>query len=204
MSPEAVIREWIGLTYGGFTADQRDKLTELLLGSRETYEMYTAPLGLCWMVNPAGHYGPSPYGYEFQSWGTYNRADRDAVGIDRTAAGTGYASQYPPELAALYADPQSCPDNLLLFFHRLPYGFVMRDGRTLIQRIYDDHFEGYDRAVAMAETLRALPLPEPDRAVALERMERQLRDAREWRDVINTFFRRFSGAQDARGRKIYK
>ena len=204
VSPEAVIREWIGLTYGGFTADQRDKLTELLLGSRETYEMYTAPLGLCWMVNPAGHYGPSPYGYEFQSWGTYNRADRDAVGIDRTAAGTGYASQYPPELAALYADPQSCPDNLLLFFHRLPYGFVMRDGRTLIQRIYDDHFEGYDRAVAMAETLRALPLPEPDRAVALERMERQLRDAREWRDVINTFFHRFSGAQDARGRKIYK
>ncbi|MBQ7519415.1 MAG: alpha-glucuronidase, partial [Clostridia bacterium] len=148
MAPEAVIREWIGLTYGDFTADQRDELTDLLLGSRETYEMYTAPLGLCWMVNPAGHYGPSPYGYEFQSWGTYNRADRNAVGIDRTAAGTGYVNQYPPEIAAMYADSQSCPDNLLLFFHRLPYDFVMRDGRTLIQRIYDDHFAGYDRAAA--------------------------------------------------------
>ena len=204
MAPEAVIREWIGLTYGDFTADQRDKLTDLLLGSRETYEMYTAPLGLCWMVNPAGHYGPSPYGYEFQSWGTYNRADRDAVGIDRTAAGTGYADQYPPEIAARYADPHSCPDNLLLFFHRLPYDFVMQDGRTLIQRIYDDHFEGYDRTAAMAETLRALPLPEPDRAVVLDRMERQLRNAREWRDVINTFFHRFSGAEDDKGRKIYK
>jgi len=203
MAPEAVIREWIGLTYGDFTADQRDKLTDLLLGSRETYEMYTAPLGLCWMVNPAGHYGPSPYGYEFQSWGTYNRADRNAVGIDRTAAGTGYVNQYPPEIAAMYADPHTCPDNLLLFFHRLPYGFVMRDGRTLIQRIYDDHFAGYDRAAAMADTLRTLPLPEPDRTVILERMERQLRNAREWRDVVNTFFHRFSGAEDEKGRKIY-
>ena len=203
MAPEAVIREWIGLTYGDFTADQRDELTDLLLGSRETYEMYTAPLGLCWMVNPAGHYGPSPYGYEFQSWGTYNRADRNAVGIDRTAAGTGYVNQYPPEIAARYADPHACPDNLLLFFHRLPYGFVMRDGRTLIQRIYDDHFAGYDRAAAMADTLRTLPLPEPDCAVILERMERQLRNAREWRDVVNTFFHRFSGAEDEKGRKIY-
>ena len=204
MEPEAVICEWIGLTYGDLTADQRDALAQLLLQSRETYEKYTAPLGLCWMVNPAGHYGPSPYGYEFQSWGTYNRADRDAVGIDRTAAGTGYADQYPPEIAARYADPHSCPDNLLLFFHRLPYDFVMQDGRTLIQRIYDDHFEGYDRTAAMAETLRALPLPEPDRAVVLDRMERQLRNAREWRDVINTFFHRFSGAEDDKGRKIYK
>ena len=204
MDPEAVIREWIGLTYGDLTAEERDRLAKLLLDSRETYEKYTAPLGLCWMVNPAGHYGPSPYGYEFQSWGTYNRADRDAVGIDRTAAGTGYADQYPPEIAARYADPHSCPDNLLLFFHRLAYDFVMQDGRTLIQRIYDDHFEGYDRTAAMAETLRTLPLPEPDRAVVLDRMERQLRNAREWRDVINTFFHRFSGAEDDKGRKIYK
>ena len=204
MDPEAVIREWIGLTYGDLTAEERDRLAKLLLGSRETYEKYTAPLGLCWMVNPAGHYGPSPYGYEFQSWGTYNRADRDAVGIDRTAAGTGYVNQYPPEIAAMYAAPQSCPDNLLLFFHRLPYDFVMRDGRTLIQRIYDDHFEGYDRAAAMADTLDALPLPDQDRPVIRERMARQLHNAREWRDVINTFFRRLSGVEDAKGRKIYR
>ena len=104
----------------------------------------------------------------------------------------------------MYAAPQSCPDNLLLFFHRLPYDFVMRDGRTLIQRIYDDHFEGYDRAAAMADTLDALPLPDQDRPVIRERMARQLHNAREWRDVINTFFRRLSGVEDAKGRKIYR
>ena len=125
------------------------------------------------------------------------------MGIDRTAAGTGYVNQYPPKLAALYGDPAACPDELLLFFHRLPYGFRMKDGRTLIQRIYDDHFEGAERAEAMQRTLQALDLPERDRAEVLSRMEKQVLNAREWRDVTNTFFHRFSGAMDEKGRKIY-
>ena len=180
-----------------------DALTQLLLSSRAVYEKYTATLGLGWMVRPNDHYGPSPMGYEFDAWGTYHRADRDAVGIDRTAAGTGYVLQYPPELQALYGDPDRCPENLLLFFHRLRYDRVMKDGRTLIQRIYDDHFDGCAAAEEMARRLSALDLPEPDRAEAEARMARQLANAREWRDVVNTFFHRLSGVDDARGRKIW-
>ena len=44
----------------------------------------------------------------------------------------------------MYASAENCPEELLLFFHRLPYGYRMKDGRTLLQRIYDDHFEGYE------------------------------------------------------------
>ena len=200
--PEAVIRQWARLTYG-LPREQEDALTAMLLHSRAVYEHYTAPLGLCWMVEPSSHYGPNPYGYEFSAWGTFNRADREAVGIDRTANGTGYVLQYAPELCAKYADPGTCPDELLLFFHRLPYTWRMRDGRTLIQRIYDDHFLGYEETKAMAETLRTLDLPEQDRQEAAARMERQLKNAREWCDIVNTFFRRLSGIEDERGRKIY-
>ena len=39
--------------------------------------------------------------------------------------------------------------------------------------------------------LEKLDLPEPDRTVARERMEKQLKNAREWRDVVNNFFYRF-------------
>ena len=200
--PEQVTREWARLTYS-LPRNEEDALVSLLLSSRETYEKYTAPLGLCWMVSPNVHYGPSPYGYEFQAWGTYNRADRNAVGVDRTEKGTGYVAQYPAEWKKLFASPDTCPDNLILFFHRLPYGFVMRDGRTLIQRIYDDHFEGCAEAESMAQTLRALSLPEPDRTEAETRMQAQLQNAREWRDITNTFFHRFSGVPDGKGRKIY-
>ena len=200
--PENVITEWACLTYG-FTKAFEEILTRCLLRSRLVYEKYTAPLGLCWMVSPGGHYGPSPYGYEFQAWGTYNRADRNAVGIDRTEKGTGFVCQYPPQLRQLYDDPQTCPDRLLLFFHRLPYAFRMRDGRSLIQRIYDDHFEGYVEVLNMKAELEKLPLPEPDRTAVMQRMEQQLSNAREWRDVINTFFLRFSGIPDEKGRTIF-
>ena len=155
------------------------------------------------MVTPHVHYGASPDGYEYQAWGTYHRATRDAVGIDRTKNGTGYAEQYPVELRDRYANLETCPDNLLLWFHRLRYDYVMRDGRTLIQRIYDDHFEGYDWVVAAEEKLAAIPFPEADKALIMERMSRQKKNAKEWCDIVNSFFYRFSGVEDAKGRPLY-
>ena len=201
--PEDSIRLWAKLTYH-LPEEQENTLVELLLGSRRTYEKYTSPLALCWMVNPHVHYGPNPEGYEFSPWGTFHRATRDAVGIDRTAAGTGYAEQYPEPLRSRYSKPGTTPDLLKLFFHRLRYDYVMDDGRTLIQRIYDDHFEGCDEAEAMAAKLASLDLPSPDREEAAERMQKQLRNARDWRDIINTYFHRMSGAEDTKGRKIYE
>ena len=200
--PEQVTRLWARLTYSLETA-QEDTLVKWLMRSRGIYEKYTSNLGLGWMVTPNSHYGPNPWGYEFQAWGTYNRADRDGVGIDRTFSGTDYVGQYPEKMKNEYGDPKTCPDDLLLFFHRLGYGYGMRDGRSLIQRIYDDHFDGYREAEEMAEELLTLPLPPEDMAEVRERMLRQLANAREWRDVTNTFFRRLSGAEDAQGRKIF-
>ena len=199
---DALIRDWIRLTYDFSQIEDEDALACVLQESRKTYEKYTAPLGLCWMVNPNNHYGPSPYGYEFQAWGTYNRADRNAVGIDRTGNGTGYTDQYPAPLAGKYADTGTCPEELLLYFHRLPYDYRMKDGRTLIQRIYDDHFEGCEEAERMQDILEKLPLGE-DTTEVIERIHRQTDNAREWRDVINTFFHRLSGAEDEKNRKIY-
>jgi alpha-glucuronidase len=202
IDPEAAVSRWSRLTYG-FASEAEKELTGLLLSSRRIYEKYTAPLGIGWMVNPHDHYGPNPSGYEYDLWGTYHKADRNAVGIDRTAKGTGYLSQYPEEIRKKYEDPETCPDLYLLFYHRLPYTFRMRDGRTLIQRIYDDHFEGLEETRALAEKLLALPFPEPDAGVIRERMEKQLYNAREWCDIINTFFHRLSGIPDAHGRTIY-
>ena len=198
---EAVTR-WARLTYA-FSPANESSLVSLLLSSRRTYEKYTAPLGIGWMITPHDHYGPNPSGYEYDLWGTYHKANRDAVGIDRTAAGTGYLLQYPDSLQQKYGDPATCPDLYLLFFHRLPYTFRMKDGRTLIQRIYDDHFDGFAETQAMAETIRSLPFPEEDRKVILDRMDRQLYNAKEWCDIINTFFFRLSGFRDEHGRTIY-
>ncbi len=198
-----IVSRWIALTYE-FGKEDRETLRDWMLSSREIYEQYTSPLGLGWMITPHTHYGPNPSGYEFDLWGTYHRASHSAVGIDRTAAGTGYVTQYPEALRRLYEDPATCPSRLLLFFHRLPYSFVMRDGRTLIQRIYDDHFQGAALAGQLEETLRGLPFPEEDRSEILARAKKQRLNAENWRDVINTFFHRLSDIPDERGRRIYE
>jgi alpha-glucuronidase len=82
----------------------------------------------------------------------------------------------------------------------------MRNGKTLLQNIYDTHFEGYDEAAALFaqwKTLETILPPEVYRSV-YARMERQLANAREWRDQVNTYFYRRTLIPDEQGRKIYE
>ena len=200
--PEQMLTEWVRLSYD-FSEEEQQTLVQWMMVSREIYELYTAPLGLGWMITPHTHYGPNPSGYEYDIWGTYHRAAHDAVGVDRTEKGTDYAAQYPDELCRMYSNPETCPELLLLFFHRLPYLYRMKDGRTLIQRIYDDHFEGARLAAELEKILNSLPFPDEEREVIFDRAARQRKNAENWRDVINTFFYRLSGIEDEQGRKIY-
>ncbi|MCX3062938.1 alpha-glucuronidase [Streptomyces beihaiensis] len=208
--PASLLDEWIELTFTpNRTADPdrlRAGLRHVVGGSWETYEKYTAPLGVGFMVQPGHHYGPSVDGYEYSPWGTYHFADRDGVGVDRSrATGTGYAAQYGKPWSDTYETPDTCPDELLLFFHHVPYGHVLRSGKTVIQHIYDTHFEG----VTEAEAARALwaslkDLVSPARhARVTERYEEQVRCAREWRDQVNSYFLRKSGVPDRHGRRIH-
>ncbi|MFY1636452.1 alpha-glucuronidase [Solwaraspora sp. WMMB335] len=209
--PVVLLDEWISLTFPADTVDDpalvRGVLHAMMDGSWRTYERYTAPLGVGFMVRPADHYGPSVDGYEYTQWGTYHFADRDGVGVDRTrAAGTGFAGQYPKPWADVYESIADCPDELLLFFHHVPYGHVLRSGSTVIQHIYDTHFAGADEAATMREHWQRLADAGLDPALyarVADRLDEQVRSAREWRDQINTYFFRKSGVPDAHGRRIH-
>ena len=204
LSAEQIAEEWIALTFGD-DKEVHDKVLEILMESHKAYEDYTVPLGLGWMCKPNNHYGPDPWGYEFDRWGTYNRADRDAVGVERGPEGTGYSTQYSKELADLYGSVENCPDELLLFFHRVPYTHKLHSGKTVIQHIYDTHFEGFEKAEHFAALWDSLEgkVDEKTFANVKERFNEQVRCAKEWRDIINCFFHRLSGIDDEKGRKIY-
>jgi len=147
----------------------------------------------------------SPDGYEYMKWGTYHRADTKAIGVDRTAKGTGYTAQYDPWLDAFYSNLDSCPENILLFFHRLPYDYRLSSGKTLLQHIYDTHFEGVEDVEGFIKTWGSLKdcLPSPAYESVAGRLQRQLENAKEWRDVVNSYFFRKTGIADEKGRKIY-
>jgi alpha-glucuronidase len=152
------------------------------------------------------HYGPDVDGYEYSAWGTYHFADRDGIGVDRTVAtGTGYAGQYAEPWASRYESLDTVPDELILFFHHVPYTHRLHSGRTVIQHIYDTHFAGVERVREMVAAWDALQgrLPEDVHARGRERFAEQLRSATEWRDQINTYFWRKSGIADEAGRTIF-
>lgn len=204
LTAEQIAREWLRMTFG-----RKEKveaaLLDILMRSWSTYEKYNAPLGIGWMVNPHQHYGPNVDGYEYDRWGTYHRADCKGIGVDRTEKGTGFVSQYPSELAQLYGNLETCPDELVLFFHHLPYDYKLKSGKTVLQHIYDTHFEGAEEAAQFLEIVEGLKdeLPPEVYERLVQRHTHQKWHAAEWRDVINTYFFRKTGIPDAQGRHIH-
>lgn len=197
--------EWVRLTFGN---DEQvvAVVTEMLHKSWSIYESYTAPLGVGWMVNPEHHYGPNVDGYEYAKWGTYHFADCHGIGVDRTkATGTGYAAQYHSPQFDRYESLESCPDELLLFFHHVPYTHVLHSGKTVIQHIYDTHIEGVEQAEQLVADWQSLDgrVNTERYEHVLGRLQEQAAHAKEWRDVINTYFYRKSGINDQHNRHIY-
>lgn len=205
VSAEEIAAEWSALTFGTGSAAAAF-VRRLLLQSWPVYESYTAPLGIGWMVQPHYHYAVDVDGYEYSKWGTYHFADRNGVGVDRTlATGTGYTGQYAPENRDRYESLADCPDELLLFFHHVPYTHRLRSGKTVIQHIYDSRFEGAAAVEAWIEEWRRLENEvDADRFAHIsDRLQSQAENARQWRDVVNTYFYRKSGIPDEQGRLIY-
>ncbi len=204
LSAEEIADEWIKLALSKNT-EVVEKVKKILLNSRTTYEKYTTPFGIGWMVKPHFHYGVNIEGYEYDRWGTYHRADNKGIGVDRTSTGTGYVGQYFKENSEIYEDIKKCPEELLLFFHKTPYDFKMKNGKTLIQNMYDTHFEGVEEVkefIGLWDSIKEY-IPVEIYENSKVRFEKQLKNAVEWRDVYNSYFYRKSGVEDEKGRKIY-
>jgi alpha-glucuronidase len=203
LSAEEIAREWSHQTFGN---DKRvvTAITQLEMDSWPVYEGYTGPLGLGTLTDILrGHYGPNIESAERNGWGQWIRADHEGIGMDRTVeTGTGYIGQYPPAVAHIYESLRECPDELLLFMHHLPYTYVLHSGKTIIQHVYDSHYEAAQAAQLFPARWRALEgLIDPDRFRAvLSKLEYQAGLAVVWRDAICSWFLRESGVPDNAGR----
>ena len=123
--------------------------------------------------------------------------------MDRTAAtGTGYVGQYSPAIAKQYESLATTPDELLLFFHHVPYTYKLHSGKTVIQHIYDSHYDGAERAAKLVAQWQSLNgrVDAKTYEDALQRLQYQAGQAIVWRDTICDWFVKTSGIPDDHGR----
>jgi alpha-glucuronidase len=101
-----------------------------------------------------------------------------------------------------YESLTNTPDDLLLFFHHVPYTYRLHSGSTVIQMIYDAHYAGAEKVKEFVKSWKSLRCQIDDERYedVLQQLEYQAGHAIVWRDAINNWFRRMSEIPDDKHR----
>ena len=196
MKSEKIADEWLTATFG--ETERNEVLLSVMLRSREACVDYMMPLGLHHIFKFDHHYGPQPDGFIKHyplEWCPvyYHQADSTGIGFDRTHTGSNATSQYREPYCSLYDDPSTCPENLLLWFHHLPWTYRMNSGRTLWEELQYRYNRGVSEVDDFCKTWQACkPYIDEQRWREVdERLQHQQQNAREWRDVCLKYFGSF-------------
>lgn len=196
LSSEQILDEWLKQT---FTDNKKflEPMMEIMMASHEASVKYEMPLGLHHCFSHAGHYGPGPWESASRpDWMPpyYHKAAADGIGFDRTVNGSDAVSQYHEPLKSLYNNVETCPENLILWFHHLPWDYKMKSGRTLWDELCYTFQEGIDEArgfIDVWESVEKYVDAHRYRQVH-DKLVRQAKDAIWWRDAMMLYFQTFS------------
>ncbi|KPH13296.1 alpha-glucuronidase [Chryseobacterium sp. ERMR1:04] len=198
LSSEQIADEWIKMT---FTDDQKfvNPVKEMILSSRETAVDYMMPLGLHHIFAFDHHYGPEPWGNipgGRPDWMPvyYHKADENGLGFDRTKSGSNAVSQYFSPLNMTFGNIETCPENLLLWFHHVPWNYKMKDGKTLWEELcfkYDSGVKNVREYQKIWDTME--PYVDAERFKQVQsKLKIQSKDAVWWKDACLLYFQTFS------------
>ena len=214
LTSEQIADEWIKLTFADnsdkintqnsiFSADWRvnflQPVKQMMLNSREAAINYMMPLGLHHIFAADHHYGPGPWWAPAgvrKDWTPpyYHKADSFGIGFDRTASGSNAVSQYHDPLQSLFSNPQTCPDIYLLWFHHLPWNYVMKDGQTLWAELCYRYDKGVRQVREFQKTWdHGQPYVDADRFSQVQlKLREQCKNAQVWKDACLLYFQQFS------------
>lgn len=198
LSSGQIADEWLRQS---FTKDEAfvRPVKEMMLDSREAVVDYMMPLGLHHLFAFGHHYGPEPWcavpGAR-ADWmpSYYHKADTLGIGFDRSSTGSNATAQYHAPLCERYDDLRTCPENLLLWFHHVPWQHRMKSGHTL----WEELCYTYDRGVQQTRNFQkvwdnAEKFVDSQRFRQVQhRLKIQARDAVWWRDGCLLYFQQFS------------
>jgi alpha-glucuronidase len=86
--------------------------------------------------------------------------------------------------------------------HHVPYTYVLHSGKTVIQHIYDSHYDGAEEAAELVRQWESLRGKIDDQRYekVLQKLRYQAGEAIVWRDTVANWFFKKSGIPDTKGR----
>lgn len=196
LSAEAIADEWVRMTWSSNPAVV-DAIKMMMLGSWEACINYMTPLGLHHLMQEGHHYGPDPAfnGAKRVDWNNvyFHRADTSGLGFDRSSHGSNAIGQYHSPLREQFDSLAACPEELLLWFHHVPWDYRLRSGRTLWQELQYRYAIGVAWVEQMHDSWQSLQGRVDDRRHqhVSQRLERQLENARLWQKTCIDYFSQF-------------
>ena len=200
LSSETIAEEWLRLTYSN-NSEFVKPVKSIMIASREAVVNYMTPMGLHHLMDTGHHYGPGPWVGDLSrpEWNPtyYHNADKNGIGFDRTPTGSNATSQYAPEIAKIFNDPETCPEEYLLWFHHLPWDYELKNGRILWDALALKYQKGVDQVEEMISTWKQVKTYISDDQYNEVRMllEIQLQEAKWWRNASLLYFQTFSGRE---------
>jgi alpha-glucuronidase len=197
LSSDSISDEWIRQTFTNH-APSVNRIKKIMGLSREAVVNYMTPLGLHHLMGYGHHYGPAPW-YNTAPRADWNPvyfhvADSSGIGFDRTAKGSNALSQYAPEVSMQWSNLSTCPEELLLWFHHVPWNHRMRSGQTLWQELCHRYASGVDSVRRMKSVwgqLKEVIDPERFEQVSML-LNIQEKEAVWWRNACILYFQTFS------------
>jgi alpha-glucuronidase len=193
LDPADIAEEWIRLTWGG-EPELVATIASIMARSWPACIDYMVPLGLHHLSQDGFHYGPEPsldVAPRIDWTNTYfHRADGEGIGFNRSSTGSNAVGQYHEPLRSLFDDPDTCPEDLLLWFHHLAWDRIMTSGRTLLEELEARYRSGADAVVAMRDAwagLRGMVDERRHREVG-ERLDQHVIDSRQWATTCSRYF----------------
>ena len=197
LSSRDIAEDWVRMTFSNDPA-LVEPVVAMMMGSREAVVDYMTPLGLHHLMGTGHHYGPAPWVGDLAraDWNPtyYHRADAHGIGFARGPTGSNATAQYAPKIAAQFADPRRTPEQLLLWFHHVPWDFRMSSGRILWDELVYRYTHGVEVVSQMRGTWAAQQARvDPERfAQVAAFLAIQEQEAQWWRDACIAYFQSIS------------
>ena len=200
LKSERIARDWLRQTFTSETGFV-EPMQRVMMESREACVNYMMPLGLHHIFSFDHHYGPEPDGFKAEypiEWCPvyYHKADAQGVGFDRSSKGSDAVSQYGEPWNEVFNDLKTCPETYLLWFHHVPWNYQMRNGLTLWQEMQEKYNSGVrdvERFCMIWDNMKPYFQNDMQRWNEVKgRMDHQLENARQWRDVCLKYFGSFA------------